>query len=218
MKEDYTDITVILDRSQSMARICRETESGFNEFVGSQRTLPGTATLSLVQFDDEYSCDYVARDIRQVPPLYLVPRGTTALYDAIGRTINTTGNRLSRMAEKDRPGKVVMVILTDGEENASKHFSREAVFEMIEHQKSKYNWEFIFLGANQDALKVGSSFGISKEYSMTFAANTGGVVGVYDTLASNMTMLRSSEYVVGSGFFNAKDRAAQAAAGVKETA
>lgn len=215
MRDDYTDITVVLDRSQSMGSIRQATEDGFNEFVSGQRALPGTATLTLVQFDYEVRVDYTAVDIREVAPLYLQPRGMTALYDAIGKTINVTGNRLRNMPEEKRPAKVVMVILTDGMENASKSFTRDEVFRMIDHQKGKYNWEFVFLAANQDALAVGASFGISNDYSMTFAANNCGTQSVYSSLSSNIATLRSSGYVAGSGFFSAKDRDQQAAAGLK---
>jgi len=215
MRDDYTDITVILDRSGSMTNIKSDMEGGFNELVRSQKEVPGKALLTLIQFDDQYQVDCAAMDIRLVPPLRLIPRGSTALYDAIGKTIVRTGDRLRSIQEKDRPSKVLVVILTDGEENSSREYTRGKVFEMITHQKEKYGWEFIYMGANQDALKVGASFGISQEYSMTFAANSVGTGLAYDSFSSGVTNLRSASYVSGQGFFTADDRAQQTTAGVK---
>jgi len=173
MKKDLTHIIIVLDRSGSMSGIQRATISGFNEFIGQQRTLPGTATLLAVKFDDQYELLYEG-GLAGAPPLdenNFVPRGMTALQDAIGRTIDEAGRKLAATGEDQRPEKVIFVVLTDGLENASKEYSREKVAEMIGHQREKYSWEFVFLGANQDAVLVGAGLNIPQQASMTYAAS-----------------------------------------------
>ena len=116
--------------------------------------------FTLVQFDHEYQFVHRGIPIRTVPHCQLVPRGNTALLDAVGRAIVETGERLSKMNEADRPALVVVVIITDGQENASKEFSRTKIKEMISHQQSAYKWQFTYLGANQDAFAEAGSLGI----------------------------------------------------------
>ncbi|MFI5103477.1 MAG: hypothetical protein ACHP79_01015 [Terriglobales bacterium] len=173
MKKDLTHIIIVLDRSGSMSSVQEATISGFNEFINRQRQLPGEATLLAIKFDDQYETLYDG-PLAAVPPLdqhSFVPRGMTALQDAIGRTIHQAGQKLEVMPEEQRPEKVLFMILTDGLENASKEFNREKVAEMIKHQREKYSWEFIFLGANQDAVLVGSGFNIPQHAAMTYAAS-----------------------------------------------
>ena len=136
-----------------------EARNGFNAFLESQQKLPGEARLTLVLFDHEYIVAHDGVPIKDVPSLdehTYVPRGTTALLDAIGRTINTIGERLDKAPEPERPGKVIVAILTDGLENASQEFKRKQIFKMIKHQREVYSWEFIFLGARQDAIQTGA--------------------------------------------------------------
>ena len=116
--------------------------------------------MTLVQFDTEYEFLHRGVPVQQVPPYRLVPRGMTALLDAVGRAINETGERLAKMDETDRPGLVVFVVMTDGEENSSKEFSKDQVKQMITHQQEKYGWHFTFLGANQDAFAEAGALGI----------------------------------------------------------
>src|SRR5437016_1043776 len=145
MKPNYTDITIILDRSGSMGDIAAETISGLNKFLDDQRQLPGETTISLVQFNNTITVTFGAVPIREVVPLSAEdyrPDGFTALLDAVGKTIDETGARLRNLAERDRPGKVIVVILTDGLENASRTYTRKRVFESIRHQRETYSWEF----------------------------------------------------------------------------
>lgn len=212
MKKGYTDITVALDRSGSMEIIKDDTIGGFNQFLSDQKAVPGDATITLAQFDDQYEVVYSASDIQSVKALdslTFVPRGSTALYDAIGRTIIDTGKRLEAMPEDARPGKVIFVIVTDGQENASKEFRVDKISEMIGHQKTKYSWEFVFLGANQDAIFTAKNIGISAANAMTYAANSKGVHAVYATISSNMTAFRCG--TVSSMAFTDADRQTQAA-------
>lgn len=161
MQQDLTDIVVVLDRSGSMQSCKDDAEGGLNAFVDEQKTRPGRAMFSLVQFDTEYEFVHRGVPIAQVPPFTLIPRGWTALLDAVGRAIIETGDRFSKTPESDRPGLVVFVIITDGQENSSKEFTRDQIKEMIRHQTEVYKWQFTFLGANQDAFAEAGGMGIA---------------------------------------------------------
>ncbi len=193
MKKNYTKIVVILDRSGSMDKVKNATIEGFNSFIKDQSLIPGECDISLYQFDDQYEIVYENRNIKDAPYLdnkTFVPRGWTALLDAIGRTINSLGNQLSRIKESNRPSKVIVVIQTDGEENRSKEFKLNDIFEMISHQKNKYNWEFVFLGANQDAIKNAARMGIDSSSSITYANNIIGTSSLYKSLNDNIADMR----------------------------
>jgi len=161
MRSDLTDITVVLDRSGSMASCREEAQNGVNHFIEDQKKQSGEAVFSLVQFDTGY--DFVHRGVlmKDVPAFELVPRGMTALLDAVGRAVNETGERLCQMDDEDRPGLVVFVIVTDGKENSSHEFTKTQIKEMIERQSSQYRWQFTFLGANQDAFGEAGAIGIN---------------------------------------------------------
>ncbi len=171
--KDATHIAVLLDRSGSMGAVKDETISGFNYFLKEQQAAGDNATFTLVQFDSE-STDVIheARQIREVPGLnqdtYL-PRGCTPLLDALGQTIISTGKTLAGIPEANRPDKVVFVVITDGEENASHQFTKARVKDMINHQTGKYNWKFIYLGANQDAFAEAGSVGINMATAANYA-------------------------------------------------
>ena len=169
MRPDLTDITLVVDRSGSMQEIRQDAEGGVNAFIAQQAKEPGEALLTLVQFDTEYEFLHKGTPISQVPEYQLVPRGMTALLDAVGRAINETGERLAKMDEADRPGLVVFVVMTDGQENSSKEFSKARIKEMIEHQQDTYHWHFTFLGANQDAFAEAGAIGIHAGGTADFA-------------------------------------------------
>ena len=160
MRRDLTDLTVVLDRSGSMAECRAEAENGLNHLIAKQKEEPGDAIFTLVQFDTEYAFVHKGVPIREVPLCRLVPRGMTALLDAVGRSIAEAGERLKTMPEGERPGLVVFVIVTDGQENSSHEFTKPQIKKMIEHQQSVYGWKFVFLGANQDAFAEAHSLGI----------------------------------------------------------
>ena len=184
MKSDLTDITLVVDRSGSMEQVREDAEGGVNAFIEQQAKEPGDALLTLVQFDTEYEFLHKGVPISQVPKYKLVPRGMTALLDAIGRAINETGERLAKMNEPDRPGLVVFVVMTDGQENSSKEFSKADIKAMIQRQQDTYKWHFTFLGANQDAFAEAGGMGIDAAGVANFAmdkmvaafAGTGGKV------------------------------------------
>src|SRR6266478_3709451 len=177
MNQNLCEIGFVLDRSGSMNAMKDEAIGGINAFLESQQKLPGEAHLTLVLFDHEYIVAHDGAPIKDVSPLNehtYVPRGTTALWDAIGRTINTIGERLDKTPEPERPAKVIIAILTDGLENASQEFKHSRILEMIKHQREVYSWEFLFLGANQDAIKAGSEIGIAPGCAVTFDEAPGG--------------------------------------------
>ncbi len=216
MNNNLTHIVVVLDRSGSMRSICQDTIGGYNTFLDAQRKAPGEAAITLVQFDNEYELLYRAKPIKDAPGLSTetyIPRGSTALLDAIGRTINTTGSYLSEQKEESRPAKVVFVILTDGEENASHEFSREKIFDMISHQREVYKWEFVFLGANQDAIHAGHGIGVAQAASISMAANMAGTKAAYSSVSDNLLKYRSN--VVPDMSWSEDDREAQRKAGAK---
>lgn len=194
MKKGYTKIVVVLDRSGSMGSIKADTIGGFNAFIEEQKKVEGVADLTLAQFDDQYDIVYNSENIQNVQPLSnetFVPRGMTALYDAICRTVDAVGRELHELKESERPEKVIFVIITDGGENASKDFRNiEAVNSRITEQKNKYNWEFVFLAANQDAMAVGRSLGVGAANSMTYAATGDAVQSVFLGMSKKMSNYR----------------------------
>lgn len=220
MKTGLTDITMVLDRSGSMKSVLTDTIGGFNTFIAEQRQWPGECVVSLVQFDDKYEPIYSGSRIQEAPFLTtdtFVPRGFTALLDAIGRAINETGSRLAAKPEYQRPEKVLFVILTDGGENASREFTREKVFQMIGHQRTTYQWDFVFLGANQDAIQVGAHLNIGAASSMTYAPNAAGTRSAFASVSNYTTNLRSAAgAAAGASAFTAEDRQEQVKAGLPD--
>ncbi len=214
MNMQYTHISVVLDRSGSMQSVANDTVGGFNKFLKDQKEVSGKGTISLSQFDHEYEEVYKGKDLQEAEELTdktYVPRGQTALLDAIGRTINTTGEWLRNMKEEDRPGKILFIIITDGLENNSHEFSKEKIVEMIKQQTDIYNWAFVYLGANQDAIAEGHSYGIGKGSSFTYMHNGAGVKHAFMAASMGTTGLRWSgktarEYTDSTSFFNEKDR------------
>jgi hypothetical protein len=193
MQQRYTHISFVLDRSGSMESVKDDTIGGFNHFLSEQKTVAGKATITLVQFDDRYEYILKMTDIAVAKPLddkTFVPRGWTALFDAIGRCIDETGAALSKLPESDRPERVIFVILTDGMENASRQYNRESIEDRISHQRDVYKWQFVFLGANQDAISSATSIGIAAKASMTYAQTTVGTRDAYRALSARMKVSR----------------------------
>lgn len=221
MNQNLTLISMLLDRSGSMSAVWAPTIDGFNEFVSKQKAeKTGEASMTLIQFDDQYETHYLRLDIKDVRPLTTetyAPRGTTSLLDAIGRSITETGKALAAMPEAERPGKVLFVIITDGQENSSKEFTRAQVFDLIKHQREKYAWDFIFLGANQDAITVGHTMGFQGSKTMTFGYNVAGTQFAFDSAAAYTTRTRSfATGAVGQSMnsFTEEEREEQTKAGV----
>ncbi|MEH7332333.1 vWA domain-containing protein [Neobacillus drentensis] len=192
MNKNLTEIIFLLDRSGSMSGLESDTMGGFNAFIEKQRKLAGETIVTTVLFDDQYEILWNgidAQKARLTDKEYYV-RGCTALLDAVGKTILDVGYRLSNTSEDKRPGKVIFVITTDGMENASREYTYKKVKELIQHQQEKYNWEFIFLGANIDAEKEADSLGIDMENAYSFEASEKGVEVMYDVVSKAVSEMR----------------------------
>jgi len=204
---EYRHIIMIVDRSGSM-RSCREaTEEGINGLFAGQaedQQDGGRATASLYQFDTEHDVVFAHLPIGEVPPYRLVPRGGTALLDAIGFVFAREGEWLASLDEHERPGTVIAVIATDGMENSSREYRRPQVQEMIKHQQDVYSWQLLFIGANMDAVQVATSYGIPAQQAMTFRASPAGASRSLSSVHSAMSRGRR-----GGGYgFTAAERAA----------
>lgn len=213
MRPDYTEIAVVLDASGSMQSCVQATLGGFNKFIIDQCKEAGSAKLSLTQFNYKPTAKYTNIDIQDVPKLSrrnYKPSGGTALYDAIGVTIDALGESLSSMPESARPGKVIVVIITDGQENASVRYTGERIRLMIDHQKERYSWEFLFIGANQDAITEAAAIGIPMQSALTYAANDIGTQSAYSSFSRAVSVSRGG---TGLAIFSLQDREEQKKAG-----
>lgn len=201
MKENLTELVFILDRSGSMSGLETDTIGGFNSMLEKQKKESGEAFVTTVLFDDKYELLHDRKDIKGINAItdeeYYV-RGSTALLDAMGITINNIGKALSDTNEEERPAKVLFVIITDGMENSSREFSYEKIKEMVEHQKSKYAWDFIFLGANIDAIMTAGSFGISADMAANFVSDSAGTKLNYKVISEAVSSFRKCKKVDSS--------------------
>ncbi|MGD6964301.1 vWA domain-containing protein [Fictibacillus phosphorivorans] len=188
MNKKITEIVFLLDRSGSMSGLERDTIGGFNSFIKRQVERKGKTLLTTVLFDDQYEILWngVAAEQAHLTSEDYYVRGTTALLDAVGKTVLDVGYRLSRTEENDRPGKVIFVITTDGMENASSEFTHEKVKNLIEHQQEKYNWDFIFMGANIDVIAEAKNLGIKEEDAFRFEATDEGVENLYAMMSEEI--------------------------------
>ena len=177
MKKGLTELVFILDKSGSMGGLEKDTIGGYNSMLEKQKAVPGECLITTVLFDNDYELLHDRIDSRAVSPItekeYAVG-GSTALLDAIGRTIHKIGNAQMNTADDYRAEKVMFVIITDGEENSSREYSAEKVKAQIQRQKEKYDWEFIFLGANIDAVETAGRFGIAPDRAQNYHADSEG--------------------------------------------
>lgn len=193
MKKGLTELVFILDRSGSMSGLEKDTVGGYNSMLEKQKAVEGECHITTVLFDSNYELLHDRIDIRAVSPItakeYAVG-GSTALLDAIGRTINKIGNAQKHTADDYRAQKVMFVIITDGEENSSREYSIDKVKAQIERQKAKYGWEFIFLGANIDAVETAARFGIDRNRAQNYHADSEGSQVVYKAMAQATAAFR----------------------------
>jgi hypothetical protein len=185
---DYRHYLLIVDRSGSMASIKAEAQEGIRHFASEHAALPGRATLTLCQFDDVHEIVHDQAPLAAVASYELAPRGMTALLDACGMAITRTGARLAALPEHERPGKVIVLIVTDGYENASREYARQQVRDLITGQQRDYGWQFSYVGANVDAFAEAESLGIAGPSSLDFAASAQGARSAYK--ASSAASLR----------------------------
>jgi hypothetical protein len=187
---DYTALLFIIDRSGSMGMIKDDMEGGINAVLEEQKNIPGEVTVDVAYFDDEiiYEERFLSLESASIK---IQPRGMTALHDAIVSSTRKFGEALSQLAEEDRPGNVMAIIVTDGHENVSKEASIKDVKDIITLQQDTYNWEFLFLGANQDAIQKGADFGLRMGSSMTYTANAAGTMDASNFISASVTRSRT---------------------------
>lgn len=184
---DYRHYILIIDRSGSMHRIRADAEGGIAQFVREQKALPGKATLSLYQFDTEHDTVYSFVPLAKIRKYTLTPRGGTALLDGVGFAVTSEGEKLAALPEAERPGKIVVVIATDGGENASREYSKAQVRDMTAEQQDLYGWQHLYLGANQDAFAEAGGMGIGGQSSMNYAATSDGTRSAYAAASAAAT-------------------------------
>lgn len=196
MRKGLTEVVFILDRSGSMSGLEADTIGGFNSMIAKQKKEEGEAYISTVLFDDQTEVLYDRVPIHRVEPMndnqYYV-RGCTALLDALGGAIHHIGNVHKYAREEDRPEKTLFIITTDGMENASHKYSYDKVKKMVERQKKEYGWEFLFLGANIDAIEVAGRFGIAANRAINYKCDSKGTQLNYEVLSRTVSEFRACE-------------------------
>ncbi len=198
MKKNVTEVVFILDKSGSMAGLETDTIGGYNSMLNKQRKAEGEAFVTTVLFNHQYELLHDRINVRGISPIterdYEVG-GTTALLDAIGFSIQKIGNVQKYTSEEERADKVLFVITTDGMENASREFSPDKIKKMIKHQKEKYGWDFIFLGANIDAISTAAQFGIEEDFAVDYHADNIGTKLNYEMVSEAVVKLRSGKNI-----------------------
>lgn len=198
LKRNLTELVFILDKSGSMAGLEADTIGGFNAMLMKQQKAEGEAFVTTVLFNHLYELIHDRINVRGISPItkkdYEVG-GTTALLDAIGFTIQKMINVQKRTSEDERAEKVLFVITTDGMENASREYTTDKIRKMVQHQKEKYGWEFIFLGANIDAISTAAQFGINKDFAVDYHADDIGTQLNYEAVNEAVTNLRSGKRI-----------------------
>jgi uncharacterized protein YegL len=198
MKKDLTELVFILDKSGSMAGLEEDTIGGYNAMLDKQKKEPGEAVITTVLFADGYELLHERIDIKGIRPIsdkeYFVG-GTTALLDAVGMTIHKIGSAQKHTLEAKRAEKVMVVITTDGMENASREYTYAQIKQLIEHQKEKYGWEFIFLGANVDAIGTAAKFGISEDRAANYHADREGTQLNYVSVSAVVSEFRKNNSI-----------------------
>lgn len=198
MKKGLTELVFILDRSGSMSGLEADTIGGYNSMLAKQKNEPGAAIITTVLFDDKYELLHDRISLKGIAPItdreYFV-RGSTALLDAIGRTISKIGNAQKNTLDEERAEKIMFVITTDGMENASREYGYDKVRRMIERQKERYGWEFIFLGANIDAVETAARFGINADRAVNYNADSEGTHLNFEVISETVSCMRTSQSV-----------------------
>ena len=201
MNNNLTEMVFILDRSGSMEGLVSDTIGGFNSMIEKQKKEEGGAVVTTVLFDNQYEILHNHVNIKDVQPITekeYFARGTTALLDAVGKTIAQVEHRQNFADGDNTPAKTMVVIITDGYENASQEYTYETVRKMITAQQEKHGWEFIFLGANIDAEKVGGSMGISADRSVNYVCDGDGTAENFAGISMAATALRSVEGTINN--------------------
>lgn len=188
---NYTAIAILVDRSASMQHLSGEMTQAIAGFIEGQKKLDGYCTVRLDQFDTVFENVYKSTHVGETPNYTLIPRGSTALNDSFMRTLNEFGAELRAKPESERPGKVLVVVVTDGEENSSRDTTKAQVKAKVENQRNTYDWDFVYLGANQDAVLTGEEYGFKSGSSLTYAPTASGVAFASASLGNYATTMRS---------------------------
>ncbi len=188
---NYTGLLLVIDRSGSMTRIRDDMVGGLTAMLAKQAAEKGKLTVDIVTFDDRIKQQVTMGNPKKVK-IKLEPRGSTALYDAIGMAVTSYGRTLEAMPEDSRPGVVQVVVVTDGKENASVEYSADAVRDLVHHQTAVYNWDFVYLGANQDAVLTSAALGFAADSAMTFVAATANVDALSGSLGRYVSDVRKN--------------------------
>lgn len=197
MKKDYTHISIILDRTGSMQEIRDDTIGGFNAFLKDQKDQLGTVTLTLVQFDsqDPYEKIHSFKPLHEVPELTretFIPRASTPLLDAMGHGIIDLEHSLAKLPDDQQPSKVVLMIITDGQENSSREFRKEQIAKMIQKKQEQNQWQIVFLSADLDGIEDAQQYGIRPQSSMSFDKSAQGTRSAWDSSSEAIRRHRES--------------------------
>jgi uncharacterized protein YegL len=191
----YRHYLLIVDRSGSMEAVKTEAQEGIRRFAREQAALPGKATLTLVQFDNKYETVYDFASLDVVAFYELMPRYMTALLDACGAAVTGVTERLAALPESERPGKVIVLITTDGKENQSREYTREQVNELFTRQQEEYGWQFLYVGANVDAFAEAGGMGIHADSTLSYAATRRGTTMSYAAASASSSRYASGQSV-----------------------
>lgn len=208
MNTNLTELVMVIDHSGSMSSIKDDVVNGFKELMKDQAATPGEANITVVIFDNVIETvmfraplnTETLKTIDTDATKWFAPRGSTALYDAMGLATNKVGAALAALPEAERPAKIIFTTITDGYENCSREFTQASVRKLIEHQTSKYSWQYVFLGANQDAVFTAETMGITKDRAMTFTCSAAGVANSLHTLSRNYSSFRGVDITEAIAF------------------
>lgn len=195
MNNNLTHIVMILDKSGSMHHLSNDTIGSYNSFINEQKNIEGECTISTVLFNHEmkyYIKNKNIKDVEEMTKEDYSATGNTSLYDAVCTTIDDTGKYLASMEEQDRPSKIMVVIITDGQDNRSKEFGSLDVKNRIQHQRDNYNWKFMFIGANIEVEKYAMDFGIPRGFSAQYTASSMGTKSVYTAVGQTLSSFRGT--------------------------
>jgi uncharacterized protein YegL len=210
MNQDLMDIVMLCDCSGSMGNVKYDMEKSINAFLEDQKEGVGECVVTTFTFNGHgfggakhydksvppkrmrLECQYIALSVQKVPMFYLFPSGSTPLHDAICTVIDMTSKRINMMTARERPGKVLFVIITDGLENASTHFNAQDVRDMIKTQEGQCQWQFMYFGANQNAVAVGVDLGFTDDKSVTYAQTSSGISGSASVISQKVSASRSA--------------------------
>ena len=207
-RSDLTQIYVLLDRSGSMQSIKDDIVGGFDAFVAEQRAATGECRMTLARFDNEYELVFADLPVDQVGPLRLDPRGTTALLDSMGRLVVDAGARLAALPEHQRPGTVVVAVMTDGLENASREWTHASIKALVDQQTRDYGWQFLYMGADQDAVEVGQGLGIAADHAMTWSRGSAkAAMGATSAMVADLRRARVANPAAGMRAYTEQERA-----------